>query len=252
MSLNITTAKKLRKMKSKWKNLPPEEIIRREKELQNLISDEQLTTPNKGLVQIVAGKVKGFKIQIPPQAKPITSRMKTSLFDLLREDILDKRVLDLYAGSGSMGIEALSRGAKSCTFVDNSPMAQKLLVENLKKTGFIDNSEVIKMKVNAYLSTIPSDQYFDIIFMDPPYKEFKYKAKNRLIDIINLAADHLIGFKPGFKETFKGAIIIKHPSTVVFTEDDFEKIEPLITKKYGKNSITFLILKGYKNNDKNN
>jgi len=92
--------------------------------------------------------------------------VKESVFNIIQFDIEGRRVLDLFAGTGQLGIEALSRGAGSAVFVDSKPEAVKLIRENLKICGFSDKTSVYTRDVRRYLK---NEEKFDLIFIDPPY-----------------------------------------------------------------------------------
>lgn len=107
--------------------------------------------------------LKGFEID---GTRPTMARVKESLLATLSPYLEDKSILDLYAGSGALGIEAISMGAKNCTFVDKNVIAYQTILENTKG---LENVKVIKQDVFHYLKT--EDKQFDIIFIDPPYQE---------------------------------------------------------------------------------
>ena len=108
MSLRFNSAKKLRKDKKKWKVSSFEEYTAREDAFlkERLLNKEPTIT---GQVRITAGRAKNFLLNIPKTTRPMTDRMKVKIFDVLREDVFDKRVLDLYAGTSSFALDALSR-----------------------------------------------------------------------------------------------------------------------------------------------
>jgi 16S rRNA (guanine966-N2)-methyltransferase len=119
-------------------------------------------------MRVIAGKVKGHRLRSPTTGtRPMADRMKETLFSALG-DVSDLRVLDLYAGSGSLGLEALSRGADHATFVENARDAILKLEQNIETTGLGDRSEVLWADVASTLSRAPVDR-FDLIFLDPPY-----------------------------------------------------------------------------------
>ena len=125
----------------------------------------------QGKVRIISGKAKNILIDIPRNTRVLTDRLKTTVFDLLGSDIANKNVLDLYAGSGSFGLEAISRGAESCTFVEASRGTEKILMDNIRKTGFLTETNIIRSKVEDFLpQAIGQELHFDIIILDPPYK----------------------------------------------------------------------------------
>jgi 16S rRNA (guanine966-N2)-methyltransferase len=111
--------------------------------------------------------------------RPILDRVKTALFDILRPRIDGMTMLDLFAGSGSVGIEALSQGAAFCTFIDLSFQAITTIKKNLASTGFADSAEVRKADGLEYLTN--TDRTFDLIYIAPPqYKNLWVEAMRRL------------------------------------------------------------------------
>jgi 16S rRNA (guanine(966)-N(2))-methyltransferase RsmD len=144
-------------------------------------------------MRIVGGKYRHRIIIYPDDAthtRPTKDRVREAIFSAIG-DISNARVLDLYAGSGAMGIEALSRGASHCTFVDISPIAIKTIKENLNNLK-IDNNEfeVIKNKdINAIESFTNK---FDLIILDPPYEEGQYELIVNLLKEKDLLSEHAI------------------------------------------------------------
>ncbi len=105
--------------------------------------------------------------------RPTTDRIKETLFNMIQFDIANCTFLDLFSGSGAIGIEALSRGAKQAVFVDKSPKAIKCIKENIKRTGFKEQSKILN--TDALTSIYELDnlrRQFDIIFIDPPYNQY--------------------------------------------------------------------------------
>jgi len=121
-------------------------------------------------MRVVAGKARGHKLVTPAgmKTRPTGDRMKEDLFNILSSKLAGARFLDLYCGSGAVGIEALSRGAASAVFVDQSKEAISATKTNLQKTGFMSNSEILHMPVKKALHKL---DIFDIIFLDPPYDD---------------------------------------------------------------------------------
>jgi len=144
-------------------------------------------------MRIVGGKYRHRIIIYPDDAthtRPTKDRVREAIFSAIG-DISNARVLDLYAGSGAMGIEALSRGASHCTFVDISLIAIKTIKENLNNLK-IDNNEyeVIKNKdINAIESF---KNKFDLIILDPPYEEGQYELIVNLLKEKDLLSEHAI------------------------------------------------------------
>ena len=119
-------------------------------------------------MRIIAGSAKGHPLKVPREvSRPTTDRVRESVFGILTAVIPNARVLDLYAGSGALGIEALSRGGASCTFVEQNRGACRVIAENLKKTG--KDGRVIQRDVGAFLRSERTS--YDLIFADPPYPD---------------------------------------------------------------------------------
>ena len=120
-------------------------------------------------MRIISGTAKGHSLKVPREvARPTTDRVRESLFGILHAGIDGSRCLDLFAGAGALGLEALSRGAASCTFVDQNRGALRSIEENLKKTG-LANGKVVSREVSAYLKGERGS--YDLIFADPPYAD---------------------------------------------------------------------------------
>lgn len=107
--------------------------------------------------------------------RPTTDKIKETLFNILQFDLAGINFLDLFAGSGSIGIEALSRGAKFATFVDNNDKAVKVIKENLEHTGLTDRANVVRGDASLSLENLSRNNItYDIVFMDPPYDKGLY------------------------------------------------------------------------------
>ncbi len=119
-------------------------------------------------MRIISGKYKGKKLNgfDMPGTRPTMDRVKESLYGIIQGYVNDSVVLDLFAGSGSLGLEAISNGAKRVVLVDNSKQAVDIIKENIK--SFNDDIEVINTDYKKYLKEV--DEKFDIIFLDPPYR----------------------------------------------------------------------------------
>jgi len=118
---------------------------------------------------VISGKAKGRKLKLVPGegTRPIMDRVKESLFNILVAEVPGSAWLDLFAGTGSIGIEALSRGAREVVFVDNSRLAIKTIHENLAHTGLADGARVVRADAFEYLDRGPSRR-FDVVFIAPP------------------------------------------------------------------------------------
>ena len=135
-------------------------------------------------MRVIAGTARGRPLVAPRGAhtRPITDRVKETLFGILADRVLDARVLDLYAGSGSVGIEALSRGAAFCDFVEHDRRAIAAIRENLERAGVTEQASVHAMDVMRYLERSGDDRV-GLVFADPPYEERAILAPlERLMD----------------------------------------------------------------------
>jgi 16S rRNA (guanine966-N2)-methyltransferase len=120
-------------------------------------------------VRIVAGSAKGTRLApVPAGTRPLLDRAREGLFSSLGSTVEGARVLDLFAGTGAMGIEALSRGARSALFVDSSPGAAKVIGENLRRTKLAAAGTVRRQEALRALRQGPGQ--FDLILLDPPYR----------------------------------------------------------------------------------
>ena len=124
-------------------------------------------------MRVIAGTYKGRKLESPENydIRPTTDKAKEALFSILMNDVPGSRVLDLFAGSGGIGIEALSRGARFAVFVDNSPKAIRCIQENLAHTKLADDALVLQKNAISGIRELALRNYrFDLVFMDPPYQ----------------------------------------------------------------------------------
>lgn len=120
-------------------------------------------------MRVITGTARGRRLETLPgdATRPTSEKVKESLFSAIQFDIEGRRVLDLFAGSGQLGIEALSRGASGCVFVDKNTDAVQIIRRNLQHTGLAANAQVLGTDAMSYL-TRPGDR-FDLVFLDPPY-----------------------------------------------------------------------------------
>ena len=120
-------------------------------------------------MRVISGTVRGRKLKKVPDigVRPTSDKIKESVFNIVQFDVEGRRVLDLFAGTGQLGIEAASRGAKNVVFVDSNPEAVKLVWQNLKLCGFADFASVQNRDALKFLEG--DSNVFDLIFIDPPY-----------------------------------------------------------------------------------
>lgn len=173
-------------------------------------------------MQIISGKYKGKKIKgyDIKTTRPTMQRVKESLFAMIQNYINGSNCLDLFAGSGNLGLEAISNGASSCTFVDLNNNAIKVLNENLKE---IENKKIVKSDYKSYLNS--TNEKFDIIFLDPPYQDHLINNAINLILKNDLLNDN-------------GLIICE------FVDEEIENVLNLFKEKsYGDKKIKIFINK---------
>lgn len=173
-------------------------------------------------MRIISGTARGRRLKTlsGDDVRPTTDKVKEGIFSAIQFDIEGRRFLDLFAGSGQMGLEALSRGAESAVFVDSSPESIKVCKENASATGFESKAKIIRSDALSFL-TLTNDK-FDIAFLDPPY------AAGVLEKALTVVCDKMSDY---------GIIICEHPPEVELSQ----KVgEFYVFKKYryGKINVT--------------
>ena len=125
-------------------------------------------------MRVITGEAKGRNLKTLDglHTRPTAGKVKEAMFSILHFDLEGRRVLDLFAGSGQLGIEALSRGARECVFVDNDRGAISVVRENVTKCGFLDRAKILQTDYAGYLKR---GEKFDIVIVDPPYSEKLWK-----------------------------------------------------------------------------
>lgn len=178
-------------------------------------------------LRVISGKARGHKLKSVPgdTTRPITDRAKESLFNILGADISGASLLDLFAGTGSVGIEALSRGASYVRFVDNNHRAANTVRANLSRTKCESGAEVLRMDAFTMLER-PADYAFDYIFIAPPqYKEIWKRA------VLSLDAH------PGWLADHAWIIVQIHP--VEFQGLELNSLSEFDQRKYGSTLFIF-------------
>lgn len=171
--------------------------------------------------RIITGTRKGKKLENPAKGtRPLTDRIKTSLFDLIKDFIEGAEILDLYAGGGNFGIEALSRGAEHVDFVDKADSSARIIHKNLTETEFQDQSSVFVENVQDYVREVK--KLYDIVFADPPF------------DNVNLR--HIEDASKILKKD--GILIFRHP-TKLKSPEKLHELTRTYQKKYGISTISF-------------
>ena len=181
-------------------------------------------------MRIISGDLKGRRLKSVGKLKirPPLDKVKQAIFDILKNDIVDKEVLDLFAGSGSLGIEAVSRGAKKVIFVESSFKNQKLLKENINMLNLEDKVEVILANVSKFLDILyEKKEQFDLIFVDPPF------LKNWAQKILDKIEKYQI-LKP------EGIVVLHHHKKEIPQTGTLSLIKQ---RKFGDNLVSFYILR---------
>ena len=146
--------------------------------------------------RVIAGSARGIRLEAPgPGTRPLADRVKQTLFAILEPDLQGARVLDLFAGSGAAGIEALSRGAASVTFVEQDAGATKVIASNLARTGLTDPADVVRDDALRWLRRVETGP-FDVVVVDPPYDRHEL-----LLEVLGAVGPHVA---PG------GRVVAKH------------------------------------------
>ena len=137
-------------------------------------------------MRVIAGKAKGCVLKTPEgmQTRPTADRVKEALFSIIQFDLPGAKVLDLFGGTGQLGIEAISRGAKQAVFVDEAEPACRLIKENLQKARMENEGTVVRGDYLSYLSRC--HEKFNIIFLDPPYAEVFLETALKKISEIDI------------------------------------------------------------------
>jgi 16S rRNA (guanine966-N2)-methyltransferase len=135
-------------------------------------------------MRVISGKAKGRRLIAPKGSavRPTADRIKESLFNILPRDFSGMKILELFAGTGNVSIEALSRGAEGVVLVDASERSARIIRENLRRVGFTDRAQVWAMPARRALNGLARQgQKFDLIFLDPPYDQ---KLVGRSLELI--------------------------------------------------------------------
>lgn len=182
------------------------------------------------MMRIITGVARGIKLETLEgnDTRPTAERVKESVFSMLQFEIENRKVLDLFAGSGQMGLEALSRGAMSCTFVEKSLDAMEIVKKNAKKTKLIEKCKIVNVDYKDFLRGARGREKFDIVILDPPYS----------MKILPEVLDTLVKYD----------LFNTNAKVVCESEDDIEYtcegLETIKHNKYGRVYITVLCKKG--------
>ena len=156
-------------------------------------------------MRVIAGKARRLSLKTVPgmDTRPTTDRIKETLFNILQPEMLECRFLDLFSGSGGIGIEALSRGASYAVFVEKNPKACACIRENLSFTKLAEHGKLLNMDVLQALRSLEGKGIFDCVFMDPPYeKELESQVLEYLADSSIIDEDTLIIVEASLETAF--------------------------------------------------
>jgi 16S rRNA (guanine966-N2)-methyltransferase len=182
--------------------------------------------------RVIAGAAKGRRLLMVPgtSTRPVSDRAKEALFNIIGGGIVGARFLDLFAGTGSVGIEALSRGAEGSLFLDISAVAIRTVTKNLERTGFSDPSTVLRRDAFTFIAEV-GDQAFDYVYVAPP--QFKGLWKRAVIEL----DDH-----PGLLNPDAWVIAQIHPNE--YEGLDLARLIEFDQRRYGSTLLVFYELPG--------
>ena len=180
-------------------------------------------------MRVIAGSAGGIQLQVPAtDVRPTMDRVKAAIFSSLGEQIIGARVLDLFAGTGALGIEALSRGAASAVFVEKNAAAVRMIEQNFIRTKL--RGRVVKQEVFAFLESALHAELFDVIFADPPYEKTKSGGEFTRLLLSNRQLAALLDPSGTF-------VLEKRPAEQVVSSDLWEIAR---ARTYGTTEVLFL------------
>ncbi len=180
-----------------------------------------------GMLRVIGGSARGMKLKHVPgdTTRPITDIVKESLFNILGGEVVGIHMLDLFGGTGAVGIEALSRGAKDVTFLDTSRLAVKTIRDNLETTRFTSKAIVMQADAFGFLASQVNPE-FDLIYVAPPqYKQMWEKAMELIDQNPNLLSD-------------EGQIIVQI-NPLEWVEKNYTNLQVFDSRKYGDTLLVF-------------
>ena len=161
-------------------------------------------------VRIISGKYGGRRIDAPDNTRthPMSERVRNALFNSIAGEVEAADVLDAFAGTGAVGLEALSRGAEHVTFIEKDRIAQKVLAKNIATLGVESTTDIIRTTVSNWIDAYSGEGY-DIIFADPPYHDTQFSTVERLFGLLKPSGLMILSH-PGRGEepTKKGVVVV--------------------------------------------
>ena len=187
-------------------------------------------------MRVIAGSARGIHLSSRKgnKTRPIQDRIKASLFNILSGIIPDSRVLDMFAGTGAIGIEALSRGAKFCIFIDNDISANQVIKKNLEATRLQDKAQVVNYDVFEIIPYLEkNNMQFDLVLASPPYPlvEKNSYRDNLLLLFSSLYCNHIL--------QTEGIMMLQHRKTDFKIPPEASCLELFDTRIYGDTQLSF-------------
>ena len=180
------------------------------------------------MLRIIAGERKGRILKTVPgrSTRPTTDRVKESVFNILQSRLYESSILDLFSGTGNLGLEAMSRGSRRAVFVERAPAALAVLRENCQALHYIDSVEILAQDVQRAISLLSTRRgVFDIVFMDPPYDSDLEAVTIAALDAFHLVAED-------------GRIVVEHLLRDE-QEDPIGGFARYDMRKYGNTAVSF-------------
>lgn len=176
-------------------------------------------------MRVIAGNKRGLKLETiaGSDTRPTADRVKEALFSQIQFEIRGKQVLDVFGGSGALGIEALSRGADHAVFIDQNRVSIQVIARNLEKTQLKENAELICADWKVGLNRLKSSS-FDLIFVDPPYQAALELEVLETLNLLNILSENAL-------------VMIEHPVSRLLP-DQIQGYVFYKTKQYGKTALT--------------
>ena len=174
-------------------------------------------------MRIIGGEARGRRIKSPPgRVRPTSDRVREALFNILRDRIKGAAFLDLFAGSGAVGLEALSRGASRVVFVEDNPSRVKAIRSHVREFGWAERSTIARLGADRFLDGITTA--FDIVFVDPPYHTGQME-----VVIPRLLSSRALG---------SGTLLVLEHLSSAPVEIMDDQLEPLRTYRYGDTTLS--------------
>jgi len=181
-------------------------------------------------VRVIAGSAKGHNLKSFKgfTIRPTLDRVREAVFNVIGSAIIDSSFLDLFAGTGAVGIEALSRGAKICYFNEKNKKAVQLIQDNIMHCRLVDNAKIFNMdalNLIPYLQKEEPDLRFDLIYLDPPYKDGLYEPVVKMLQNSSLIS--------------RKTLIIMETGYRIILSDRFDDLELIKKNRYGDTTIWY-------------